>query len=182
MIHIVDELNNNGDRIVKLVTENLDQLNIEINNGQPVTSEYIDGVMYYHKVGKENPYSQYTLDKSSSREVDNLIESAARTYPYYLGFDAGIIGSLLQLLINKGYIYYLEDGKKEINLEALKARLDSYKIIIGNPFIPTFEKGTFIGIHLDIWKQILSICIEENLVKYNGDVNIDEICRRLKQG
>lgn len=53
MIHIVDELNNDGDRIVKLVTENLDQLNIEINNGQPVTSEYVDGVMYYHKIQKK---------------------------------------------------------------------------------------------------------------------------------
>lgn len=50
MIHIVDELNNDGDRIVRLVTENLDQLNIEINDGQPVTSEYVDGVMYYHRI------------------------------------------------------------------------------------------------------------------------------------
>ena len=182
MIHIVDELDNDGDRIVKLVTEDLDQLNIEINDGQPVTSEYVDGVMYYHKIQKENPYSQYTLDESSLKEVDHLLESTIKNYHSYLGFDAGIIGNLLQLLRNKGYIYYFKNGKEEINLEALKARLNSYKIIIGNPFIPTFEKGTFIGLHLDIWKQIFSICIEENLINYNGDVNIDEICKRLKQG
>lgn len=117
MLHIMDELNNDGDRIVKLVTEDLDQLNIEINNGQPVTSEYVDGIMYYHRI--------------QEKKEDTLLQP---------------------------------------------------RIVIENPLLTVHPSDKFLSIGFDSWNRIFCTCYAQALLDSDGNINIDEICRRLKQG
>lgn len=53
MLHIIDKLDKDGNRIVEFVTQDINKINYYINQGSPVTCEYVDGIMYYHRVQKK---------------------------------------------------------------------------------------------------------------------------------
>lgn len=50
MIHIIDSINKDNVRIVEFVTEDVESLNTRLKLGTPVISEYVDGIMYYHRI------------------------------------------------------------------------------------------------------------------------------------
>lgn len=53
MLHIIDKLDEDNSRIVEFVTEDVESINIRLKLGAPVISEYVDGIMYYHRIQKK---------------------------------------------------------------------------------------------------------------------------------
>lgn len=53
MLHIIDSIDKDNSRIVEFVTEDVESLNIRLKLGAPVISEYVDGIMYYHRIQKK---------------------------------------------------------------------------------------------------------------------------------
>lgn len=169
MLHIIDKLDKDGNRIVEIVTQDINKINYYINQGSPVINEYIDGIMYYHRVQKKK----------------EDINSDVNTRTIF-GFKIKSMAKLVDFLKDKGYTYLSDDGDKVFNIHMLKQRLNDAlsqtRIVIENPSLSMHLSDKFLGISFDSWNKIFCTCYAQALLDSDGNINIDEICRRLKQG
>lgn len=110
MLHIIDSIDKDNSRIVEFVTEDVESINTRLKLGTPVTSEYVDGIMYYHRTQKEERREPFTN-------------------PTISGVDENDIRYLIILLENKGFI---RKGKhnKIVDFETILRRLDNTKLSV----------------------------------------------------
>lgn len=74
------------------------------------------------------------------------------------------------------------DFDDHINFIALEEKLNQTRLVIENPSLLTHLSGKFLSIGFDSWNKIFCTCYAQALLDSDGNINIDEICRRLKQG
>lgn len=169
MLHIIDSIDKDNSRIVEFVTEDVEFLNMRLKLGTPVTSEYVDGIMYYHRIQKKKE------DANSDINTRTIF-----------GFKIKSMAKLVDFLKDEGYTYLSEDGDRVFNIHMLKQRLNDAlsqtRIVIENPSLSMHLSDKFLGISFDSWNKIFCTCYAQALLDSDGNINIDEICRRLEQG
>lgn len=287
MLHIIDSIDKDNSRIVEFVTEDVESINIRLKLGAPVISEYVDGIMYYHRIQekKEEPTDisnsklfckvntshgcrfithkeiwelikfldkhdlmKFKIDSDFSNfcleDLKSIIEKSKKTSsrkpftnPTISGVDENDIRYLIILLENRGFIHKgndnkiidfesvtkrlddaklsvpIEDSTEEyrvpmeqlahtisifakrgllrkspvdfddhINFIALEEKLNQTRLVVENPLLSIHQSDKFLGIGFDSWNKIFCTCYAQALLDSDGNINIDEICRRLKQG
>jgi hypothetical protein len=287
MLHIIDSIDKDNSRIVEFVTEEVESINIRLKLGAPVISEYVDGIMYYHRIQekKEEPTDisnsklfckvntshgcrfithkeiwelikfldkhdlmKFKIDSDFSsfrlEDLKSIIEKSRKTSsrkpftnPTIFGIDYNDLKYAIILLENKGFIFKnkddriinfkrleqrLDDAKlsvpiensaeeyrvpmeqlahtvslfakrgllrkspvdfdNHINFTALEEKLNQTRLVIENPSLSMHLSDKFLGISFDNWNKIFCTCYAQALLDSDGNINIDEICRRLKQG
>lgn len=169
MLHIIDSIDKDNSRIVEFVTEDVESINIRLKLGAPVISEYVDGIMYYHRI----------QEKKEETNSDVNIRTI-------FGFKIKSMAKLVDFLKDEGYIYFSDDGDKVFNIHMLKQRLNDAlsqpRVVIENPSLSMHPSDKFLSISFDSWNKIFCTCYTQALLDSDGNIDIDEICRRLKQG
>lgn len=168
MLHIATKKDAKGNLIVTRVTDNVDEITA-YTRVHPSTVEHIDGVMYYNEVEKE--------EKVINKDINT------RTI---FGFKIKSTAKLVDFLKDEGYTYLSEDGDRVFNIHMLKQRLNDAlsqtRLVIENPSLQMYQSDKFLSISFDSWNKIFWTCYAQALLDSDGNINIDEICRRLKQG
>lgn len=72
------------------------------------------------------------------------------------------------------------DFDDHINFKELEEILNQVRLVIENPSLIPDTSDKFLGIGLDTWNKIYCTCYAEALLDSTGNINIDEICRRIK--
>lgn len=218
MLHIIDSIDKDNSRIVEFVAEDVESINIRLKLGAPVTSEYVDGIMYYHRVQKEKqrkPFTNPTISGVDENDIRYLIILLENKGFIRKGKDNKIVdfktisrrlddaklsvpiedstevcrvpmeqlAHTVNLFAKRGLLRKSPvDFDDHINFIALEEKLNQARLVVENPSLSMCPNDKFLSIGFDKWNKIFCTCYAQALLDSDGNINIDEICRRLKQG